>query len=94
MNKSKNDLAWERLFEEDSLLDKIDAEGEFVVHSKRINDFRQARLMTKFDARKDLPEIFKRISYLFCQLVEEAIKLEDLICSITLKITILLKDQM
>lgn len=60
MNKSKNDLAWERLFEEDSLLDKIDAEGEFVVHSKRINDFRQARLMTKFDARKDLPEIFKK----------------------------------
>ena len=59
MNKSKNDLAWERLFEEDSLLDKIESEGEFIIHSKRINDFRQARLMTKFDARKDLPEIFK-----------------------------------
>lgn len=57
--KGKNDLAWEKLFEEDQLLSKIEAEGEFIIDSKRINKVREARLMTKFDSREDLPKIFK-----------------------------------
>lgn len=57
--KSKNDIAWEKLFEEDQLLSRIEAESEFIIDSKRINKIRQARLMTKFDSREDLPKIFK-----------------------------------
>ena len=58
-SKGKNDLAWEQLFEEDQLLSRIEAEGEFIIDSKRINKVREARLMTKFDSREDLPKIFK-----------------------------------
>ncbi|MGP4787819.1 type II restriction enzyme [Psychrobacter sp. 1Y11] len=61
MSKSegKNDIAWEKLFEEDQLISRIEAEGEFIIDSKRINKVREARLMTKFDSREDLPRIFK-----------------------------------
>lgn len=61
MSDTKNDKAWEMLFEEYNLQKKIEAEGEFVITSEIINCFRQSRLMTKFDSRKDLPKIFKEL---------------------------------
>ncbi|AMN66457.1 AAA-associated domain-containing protein [Psychrobacter sp. P11G5] len=59
MSNTKNDDAWEKIFEKDRLLEKLESEGEFIITSERINDIRQSRLMTKFDSRKDLPRIFK-----------------------------------
>lgn len=57
--KTKNDVAWERLFEKYNIKEAIDKKGYFIITSAQINEFRQARLMTKFDNKKTLPKLFK-----------------------------------
>jgi uncharacterized protein DUF6997/uncharacterized protein DUF6996 len=57
---SKNDVAWEALFENHRILDHIDAEGVYQISAGTINKLREARLMTKFDHRIQLPSIFKQ----------------------------------
>ncbi len=57
-NKSKNDRAWEIIFEEEQILDVIATQGFFQISSTRINQQREARLMTKFDHAVKLPQIF------------------------------------
>lgn len=58
MNRSKNDLAWELIFEKHRIIDKIPKEGHFSISSKEINNFRESRLMTKFDHKSQLPKLF------------------------------------
>ena len=57
-SKSKNDKAWEIIFEEEHILDVIARQGFFQISSARINQQREARLMTKFDHAVQLPQIF------------------------------------
>ena len=57
-NKGKNDLAWENLFNKYNIISQIDKNGKFEISSKQINEFREARLMTKFDHKINLPKIF------------------------------------
>lgn len=59
MDNSKNDNAWNALFEKYDILKKVELNGSFVISSTQINEFREARLMTKFDYRSQLPKIFK-----------------------------------
>lgn len=49
-----------QLFEKYKIPEKIRKHGFFEISAKQINEFREARLMTKFDHRKNLPMIFKR----------------------------------
>ncbi len=56
---SKNDTAWQQLFEKHKILQEIYANGVFPISAKQINEYREARLMTKFDHRSNLPIIFK-----------------------------------
>lgn len=58
MKKGKNDEAWEKLFDKYDILDGINRNGTFSISSKEINEFREARLMTKFDHSNQLPVIF------------------------------------
>ncbi len=58
-SKSKNDQAWEIIFEEEQILNLIARRGFFQISSTRINQQREARLMTKFDHAVQLPQIFK-----------------------------------
>lgn len=58
MNKSKNDKAWEKIFDKYDILDKISKDGVVSISSTEINEFREARLMTKFDHRSQLPKLF------------------------------------
>lgn len=60
MSDTKNEVAWNQLFEKYSILEEIERYGMFEFTSNQINEFREARLMTKFDHRKNLPEIFKK----------------------------------
>lgn len=60
MSDTKNEAAWMRLFEKHKILEKIEKHGMFEITSRQINEFREARLMTKFDYRKNLPEVFKK----------------------------------
>lgn len=56
---TKNDNAWQQLFEEHSILEIIDEQGYFEIDSATINKLRESRLMAKFDHYANLPKIFK-----------------------------------
>ena len=55
---TKNNEAWEQLFTQYNILDRVSNEGEFRITSEQINKIREARLMVKFDHSALLPEIF------------------------------------
>lgn len=56
--KTKNDRAWEQLFHKYDILRKIKEDGSYIISSSSINQFREARLMTKFDHSFQLPYMF------------------------------------
>lgn len=58
MAKSKNDVAWESLFTKYNILSEVKTKGLYKISAKSINEFREARLMTKFDHSSNLPTIF------------------------------------
>lgn len=53
-----NDDAWNRLFDKYQILEALNREGRFQISAAQIREFREPRLMTKFDHRINLPEIF------------------------------------
>ena len=55
---NKNDVAWEKIFDKYDILNEIEKNGKFEISAKDINKFREARLMTKFDHKANLPKIF------------------------------------
>lgn len=57
--RSTNKEAWEKLFEKYNILEKIQSDGYFKISSKQINEYREARLMTKFDNSECIPKILK-----------------------------------
>lgn len=56
--KSLNDIAWEQLFSKYDILNKIAANGQFQISATQIKEFREPRLMAKFDHTINLPKIF------------------------------------
>lgn len=58
--KTKNDKAWEKLFDKYKIVDVINNQGLFEIKSEQINEYREARLMTKFDHKSNLPQLFKK----------------------------------
>ena len=54
-----NKKAWQLLFEKYNILEEINNNGYFKITAKQINEYREARLMTKFDNSANLPELFK-----------------------------------
>lgn len=60
MAQSKNDLAWEKLFTKHNILHAVKTNGFYEISAKSINEFREARLMTKFDHSSNLPTIFEQ----------------------------------
>lgn len=53
-----NDEAWERLFDKYHILEKVEQNGQFIISANQIKEFREPRLMTKFDHKVNLPDIF------------------------------------
>lgn len=53
-----NDVAWEGLFDKYHILTEIERNGQFLISADQIKEFREPRLMTKFDHRINLPNIF------------------------------------
>lgn len=60
MAKLNTNQAWELIFDDYNVLDKIDAEGKFEIDAKQIKKYREPRLMAKFDCYQNLPTIFKK----------------------------------
>jgi len=58
MSETKNNIAWNTLFEKYKISENVLKNGAFEITSKQINEYREARLMTKFDFRSQLPKIF------------------------------------
>ncbi len=58
--QTKNDIAWENLFAKYKIIENIGKEGQFIINSRAINEFREARLMTKFDHYNNLPSLFQK----------------------------------
>jgi hypothetical protein len=58
-DKTKNDLAWEEIFEQYQILDKISKNRFCEIESSLINNFRESRLMAKFDHYVNLPQVFR-----------------------------------
>lgn len=56
---TKTDKNWKNLFEKHDIVKKIDKDGYFIITSTEINEFREARLMTKFDHKTNLPVLFQ-----------------------------------
>jgi hypothetical protein len=56
----KNDIAWNLLFGKYHIIDQVDRYGFFEISATQINEFREARLMTKFDHRASLPDLFSK----------------------------------
>ena len=56
---SKLDQSWEKLFDKYKILDEINKNTVFEITAKDINEFREARLMTKFDHSSQLPSLFR-----------------------------------
>jgi hypothetical protein len=59
--KTKNDTAWEKLFERFNILDHVNGLGRFEISAAQIKEVtnREPRLMAKFDHTINLPQIFK-----------------------------------
>ena len=55
-----NDTAWEKLFDKYQILDRVDRDGQFQISASQIKEFREPRLMTKFDHRVNLPALFRK----------------------------------
>ena len=53
-----NEEAWERLFDKYHILRWIDTKGFFTISASQIREFREARLMAKFDHSVNLPKLF------------------------------------
>jgi hypothetical protein len=53
-----NDRAWEQLFDKYHILDEISNNGSFTISAEQIKEFREPRLMTKFDHKVNLPKVF------------------------------------
>lgn len=53
-----NDTAWENLFDKYHILTEIEQNGQFTISANQIKEFREPRLMTKFDHKVNLPAVF------------------------------------
>lgn len=53
-----NDAAWEILFDKYNILREICYKGKFIITASQIKEFREPRLMTKFDHIVNLPKLF------------------------------------
>lgn len=58
MSKGRNDEAWEAIFEHWDVPGTVEREGGFVISADQIREYREPRLMAKFDHRVNLPDVF------------------------------------
>ena len=64
MSRTKNNMsandAWKALLEKYHILEEIDRNGCFYIKASQIKEFREPRLMAKWDSTDDLPEVLRK----------------------------------
>lgn len=59
-NKTINiEEAWELLFDKYDIAQRVEDDGSYLITSSEINEFKEARLMAKFDSSTQLPSVFR-----------------------------------
>lgn len=53
-----NDKAWDALFARYDIISKVMEDGVFHIKASQIKEYREPRLMTKFDTRESIPKVF------------------------------------
>lgn len=59
MIERANDIAWRQLNKKYKIVDVVDNQGYFRIDASQIKEFREPRLMTKFDYAFELPSLFQ-----------------------------------
>lgn len=57
---TRNDNCWDILFDRHDILNKVNNHGRCYINASEINVEREARLMTKFDHKVNLPTLFQK----------------------------------
>ena len=60
MKKMNVNEAWTKLFEKYDIPNKIKTDGAFFITADQIKEFKEPRLMAKWDSSENLPSIFKK----------------------------------
>ena len=60
MTKTKNEAAWEQIFKDYHILKSIEQNGFYEITADMIRQYREPRLMCKFDHKNHLPGIFAK----------------------------------
>ncbi|MEP7278024.1 MAG: transcriptional regulator, partial [Bacteroidota bacterium] len=58
MSDLKNDISWQQIFAKHNIIERVLRDGHVLINATDINVFREARLMTKFDHKSQLPKLF------------------------------------
>ena len=58
MAENKNETAWQKLFKKYDILNFVKQNEIFKISAEQIKEFREPRLMAKFDHKNNLPKIF------------------------------------
>lgn len=53
-----NDKAWDSIFERYDIVEQVRKDGVFHITANQIKEFREPRLMTKFDTKESIPKVF------------------------------------
>jgi len=56
---TKNEESWNKIFDKHKIIEHLQGSDVFQITANQIKEFREPRLMTKFDHRANLPQIFK-----------------------------------
>ncbi|MCL2687511.1 MAG: hypothetical protein FWE58_03140 [Methanobrevibacter sp.] len=59
MNETKNDNAWNKIFAQYDIIEEVQDNGQYIISAKDIKEFREPRLMVKFDQITSKPKKFK-----------------------------------
>lgn len=59
-----NNEAWEKLFDKYDIHNQVNKHGIFEISANQIKEFREPRLMTKFDTYESRPVVFKKLTIL------------------------------
>jgi hypothetical protein len=78
--ETKNDKAWFKIFVKYDILNKIKEDGYFEISADQIRDFREPRLMTKFDHNFNLPKIFSEYNLAILPISRSRFAISDFKC--------------
>jgi len=60
LKHNKTESAWDALFDKYDIVEHVHKDGSFLIKAEQIKEFREPRLMAKFDHKNNLPRAFRK----------------------------------